>query len=460
MSVSILEDHTFNGRWSRVGGAIRDVPGRLTFTPADGAHLSLDGVFDDRAGFDRVGSADQTIHGVTNSGQCITIFNCFLRRRSGSLEHPLSEYRGHLIAIGDHFESYQDLRFKRVFAAYHNLEEVLGLTGLCQTIEHTKTEMDVTIQFKRPPSLRVEIPPFSIETGFSWRVAGDRFHRLSFSQQGQFLVSTAEATHLDEFRGGPLRSLHNLVELAAGAVLPPTLLEASREIDEDVPRIEFLMQPIGYKPMPLRRRMGECLFTLAGLGTRFPEYVQRWHAGRERFGPTFDLFFSLDRLEMFQEHKFLSLIQAVEAYHRRAFANVALPEQEHRKRVDRVLEAVTGTLSAEEMEWVRGKLEFNEPSLRARLRELYDKLPPSAKKALPPRSKFIDETAETRHHMTHWKEREEGGRVLHGGHELLRAIQQLRLVLKCIFLAELGLTDAKTVEHLPELRLLSAIKGE
>src|SRR6267142_2590211 len=167
-----------------------------------------------------------------------------------------------------------------------------------------------------------------------------------------------------------MRSLHNLIELAADVVLPLTSLESTSGSLGNSHRIDILLQPPRYREGTSRKHPAELLFTLSGLGDRFEECVQRWHAGRERYGPTFDLFFSLGRSEMFMEHQFLSLIQAVESYHRRAYPNIAIPAAEHERRVRHVLGAVDGivlAMSDDELKWLRSKLHYNEPSLAARL---------------------------------------------------------------------------------------------
>ena len=464
MTVSISQEHTFTGRWSRVGGATRDIPGSLTFTPEEGAHLKLDGVFDAQPAFSSVGSgARHTIHGVTNAGKQITIFNCLLRRQTWSSGYPVSEYGGPLIAIGGHFESYDALRFKTVLAAFHNLEEILGLSGINEGIESTVDGPPrITLAFTQPSPLRADLPPFSIATAFSCAVEGDMFERRGFFQQGHLVVSTREEKHLEDFLNGPVRSLHNLIELAADTVLPLTALEATEEPLDNPSRatIDLLLQPPRYRVRARRKHPAEVLFTLAGLKGRFEECVQRWHAGRERYGPTFDLFFSLGRSEMFMEHQFLSLIQAVEAYHRRAHPNVAIPQDEHDARVHRVLAAVEASehgISDSEKRWLRSKLQYNEPTLTSRLEAMYDGLPAAAKAALPSRSQFVHETAQTRHHMTHWSSDQRPG-TLRGGAQLLRGVQQLRLILKCVFLAEMGLTDRATVEQIPEIQLLRILR--
>jgi hypothetical protein len=219
--------------------------------------------------------------------------------------------------------------------------------------------------------------------------------------------------------------------------------------EEDV---EVFIQPPRHVLPPKRRHPRELLFTFYGLGDRFADCVQRWHAGRERYGPTFDLFFALGSMSLFLEHQFLSLIQAIEAYHRRAFHNHALDPEEHSRRVKLVTDSLArdDRVSDIEKAWVESKIRYNEPSLVERLTQLYDKLPSKAQGVLGGRERFARTVADTRHYMTHWDERQRA-RALTGA-ELLLGIQQLRLVIKLVFLGELGLATDEMIGRLREPR--------
>jgi hypothetical protein len=74
--------------------------------------------------------------------------------------------------------------------------------------------------------------------------------------------------------------------------------------------------------------------------------------------------------------KFLNMVQALEAYHRRKedMTQLDLPEKEHSMRV----ESIIGTVSPQYKEWLNDKLNYsNEISLRRRLKDIlhiYEKI--------------------------------------------------------------------------------------
>ena len=69
---------------------------------------------------------------------------------------------------------------------------------------------------------------------------------------------------------------------------------------------------------------------------------------------------------MYMEHRFLSIVQALEGYHRRRFPGQDLTTEQHRARLD----AIIGAAPAEHRKWLSEKLAYsNEVSQRKRLRE-------------------------------------------------------------------------------------------
>jgi hypothetical protein len=273
------------------------------------------------------------------------------------------------------------------------------------------------------------------------------------------LTATSEVgRHLDDFLGGPLRSLHTLVELAADSVLPIEGIAGIGEVQGAEHDVEVFIRPVTYARPAKRRHPVELLFTLYGLGDRFAECIQRWHAGSERYGPTFDMFFTLGPSTLFLEHQFLSLIQALEAYHRRAYPNYALSPDEHMARRARVAEALArdGTLSVEDRRWVESKIRYNEPSLVERLAQIYDDMPATVRGVLRSREAFSHSLADTRHYMTHWDNEKRAGALT--GVDLLLGAQQLRLVIKAIFLKELGLATEEVIARLQEPRIIARLR--
>jgi hypothetical protein len=82
----------------------------------------------------------------------------------------------------------------------------------------------------------------------------------------------------------------------------------------------------------------------------------------------YDLYFGIiHSSNMYVDHKFLSLMQALETYHRRILGGNELSENHHNKRILEILTAVPDQYR----QWLEEKLKYsNELSLRKRMKEL------------------------------------------------------------------------------------------
>lgn len=86
-----------------------------------------------------------------------------------------------------------------------------------------------------------------------------------------------------------------------------------------------------------------------------------------------------------------------------------LPEEKHEKRKQEILEAVPD----EHKDWLEGKLKYsNEPNLRRRLREIFDKYPESVDFVVGDSKKdskgFINGVVNTRNYRTYLRRKPRG----------------------------------------------------
>ena len=107
------------------------------------------------------------------------------------------------------------------------------------------------------------------------------------------------------------------------------------------------------------------------------------------------------------------------------------------------------------MEWLKQRIRPNEPTLSARLQDVYSRLPTAAQEILGQRSKFARTITQTRNYTTHWSDEAKPEAVL--GSDLVRPVYQLRLVTKLILLRELGLATDQVTRGLPEFRTLQIL---
>lgn len=140
--------------------------------------------------------------------------------------------------------------------------------------------------------------------------------------------------------------------------------------------------------------------------------------------------------------KFLSMVQALESYHRRAVSNKELPEDDHKERVARIMNAAP----SEHKKWLKEKLNYsNEPRLRERLKDLSDTFHVTIKNLIPDRKYFINKVIDTRNYMTHYDEdlKEKSAKEI----ELFIITEQLRSIVEMCLMKEIGF-NSKEIDNL------------
>jgi len=179
------------------------------------------------------------------------------------------------------------------------------------------------------------------------------------------------------------------------------------------------------------------LFTFKDISESFEVFLKNWFDKAEMLKPVYDLYFgTLYNPRMYLQHAFLSLVQAVETYHRRTMRNYELPEDEYQSRIAEILNAVPSGYE----KWLKWKLKYsNEPTLKQRLEDILEAFSEFLNGFIENKSSFVDKTVYTRHYLTHFdpdlKERSAEGE------ELYRLTQKLKVLLQICLLKELGFSS-------------------
>jgi hypothetical protein len=147
------------------------------------------------------------------------------------------------------------------------------------------------------------------------------------------------------------------------------------------------------------------------------------------------------------EGRFLALVQAVEAFHRRFADGVyVLPEVFDQQVAPALIAAIPGGLDASLVESLKSRIRFgNEYSLRKRLRLLFREHEQALEKVVPDAERFIDPIVEQRNAFTPFPE--DQAQLRPNTEDWLRYNFVLRALLDFCFLKAMGLSD-ETVRDL------------
>ena len=352
------------GFWWLPEEPARTVGGQLSFAPTDGLRLDLVGVL----GGDDPYEEHEIVLGTTVDGEPITLESAQQggRRTVSSRWLPAAvtshTLRPRIGYLGGHLPS----PGQRTFAA-----AVLEIDDLAGWVESWPFKdgfgpepLGFSVSYEHPAVIRANTNFGEIQVSHSSATFGDGLNERGIRSIVHFVIRLDEPRTADAWLRGIVRDLQNLLTLVADR---PSSVTRLAFLGDDAREIDVLYSPpgSGYLGRPLYQH--EFLFHASDVADRMPTILTRWFELTTELAPMVDFFLATRYLPSYVEERFLNVISALEAYHRRRYSNVVVPRAEHRDRLKRIL----GSVAAEDRDWLRPQLDFsNEPSLRMRLVDL------------------------------------------------------------------------------------------
>lgn len=143
----------------------------------------------------------------------------------------------------------------------------------------------------------------------------------------------------------------------------------------------------------------EMLFNLEDALSSNPLILQEWYRLWPRLKSIVQLYLgAMQNSEIYEEHRFLSLVQALEGFHRLYGTRNLLSPRDHKARVEEIL----ANAPAGQREFLRASLQHsNEPSLRMRLDEQLQQVARTLPDLATDSKSFISRVVNTRHFLSH-----------------------------------------------------------
>jgi len=439
------EKFEYQGYWWLPSADEEKVPGILKFDPEDGASLDLLGSLKGLKGvIDPL--EPEIILGLSADGKLITLQDC--GKTSGNLVFgsgfSTSTFVVNTIFVGEHFDQAEDLGFERLVVEYLHLEAWAHESGFDisfnEEIEEPKRRWR-EIRHDLPESFTAAVGgtyEVTLDFGSNFRASQRPFTEVNITQPAELAIRFPEKQPFDRLSDIVYR-LQHLLSLGTRRSSYPVAVRGYTGIPGEAMPVEVHYRPLGSTGVPQKRpELHEMLFSLRNLPGGFGPAVARWLDRAEVLDPVYRLYFgTVYNPQMFLEQRFLNLVQALEAYHRRTMGTADLPEEVHEKRKEEILEAVPN----KHKDWLEGKLEYsNEPSLGRRLKEIIRRYPeatyPVAGDNSKDRERFVYKVTATRNYRTHFDETLEGQAAQ--GEELYRISQKLKQLLEVCLMAEIG----------------------
>lgn len=436
------------GRWSLSTKPDQEVAGILRLTPPLAMRLDLIGAFPEAPRIHHQWTKPIVAHGVTVDGDEVTIELTHDAGTGHSGFGMRKSYGVRRVIKGDQLPSLDPAVMSVQFTLSHLHDWAQPTAFHCDsTFEEFPFGAKHVLEYREPPPITlIDQPAFALHLLFSGALpfANPRARSESLRSYCWFRIDSVASVPLTTLLPlvGRLRAL---LSFATGAPNTVDFLEAFPNRSDDASlrkrvdsekRLAFFPVDTVEKQIDLGRVLHpvEMLFTLSADQEQSLAATRSWLDRWATLGPFLHLYLGATQSrDAYQEHAFLSLVQALEGLHRATASNYLVPRAQHRERIKRILT----TLAAEDREFVKSGLQYsNEPSLRHRLDELL-------KRALSILPGFVDEpksllrkAVATRHYFSHFAPGLRGKAA--DSWELLSMVRTLSTVFEVLALAELG----------------------
>lgn len=437
----MIEEFEYKGIWWLPDKPKKRISGTLRFAPNEGAILDLTGSFKDIRDINKI-LKSEIILGISSNGKEITLYNCFETKSSFSFPgFPTSSFYADMVFIGAHFQKLENIKFKSISVHYLHLDEWANISGF--DIQPPLPDREVVIKYKAPEPIKASINDdytihIIIKAKNPTRSVVQK--EVSITQKTYIQIKALEEKSFEEYMK-VMNHIQNFLSLGVMEPVYPLIIEGTAEVCKTMikdkpyyPPIKIFYRLTDISTVSKTLLPFNMLFTFRDISDRFEGFLKNWFGKAELLEPVYDLYFgTLFNPRMYLQNQFLSLVQAIESYHRRIMKNYESPEEEHDKRIEEIL----NTIPEKNKEWLKSRLEYsNEPTLRSRLREIFDEYPEIVNNLIEDKGAFIHKVVVTRNYLTHYDSslRDQAAER----EELYHITQKLKILLEVCLLAQLG----------------------
>lgn len=362
----VVKDIDLKGKWWTQemdgGDSVPDeaVAGTLSFSPTNGGELDLIGCFTPLS--ERIDSnSPDIIYGVSTEGEYMTLFGCTISRSSGNAPFTTENYRFTQIVKGGLVQ--QESEFWRCSFSFYNLDEWTQIARVTTPGDPIRSVGPAVSKSSIVDETDIILDIYEDISA----TTGNNIEKVFFS------IYPNEPLTIDEYLSQYIRPLQNLVVLGLGEAVSPKFIDLYPErFGYPQPTYSFSYQSSNYHE-PRNFNWGKMKFSLQDIN--FEKSIRRWfenYGEMERLHHHF--FGTMYSNNMFVRLRFMSMIFALEEYHRRAFPDeqkIMNNELFHRMK-GISLSRMPSVIAHERISNVFGSL-GNEPSAKDRLKDITDK---------------------------------------------------------------------------------------
>ncbi len=450
--LSIHEEHEYSAEWT-IPGSTRTVSGQLRCTH-ERAELNLNDALTPLRGAISVSDPIRTypvLHGVSSKGEALSLLKgqslgVSLNFSSGGMRQP-ERLISSWVIVGAHVapdELYSSVRF-----FIPALEAWLSRPAIAHTIETESSGrmFSNTFVVRAPETETTPVPHIdaTLEWGSGVTVSANPFTSIDVTVRGWVVIRPQSPRTLEWFldQQGKLAAL---LAFMAGVPMPIDAIQAS--VEKSTPAFSVLVSMRQAEPCKFKNPHD--FFVPRGvLGSAFPIIVEQWFREVDSVLVPSQLALGvLSTKNLWLHVEFLSLIQALEGFHRGRYSGNYMDEPEYDSVKSVIAAAIPPSVASDHRDALRSRIRYgNQISLSKRLNELRDCLgAPLAALIIASDGKVPRNWIDTRNYLSHWDEELRPNAI--DGQEMYNANVRMEHLLRALYLLMAGIPSETLLQCL------------
>ena len=452
--------------WGHFGGGMTDsqeVPGRLSYDPANGISLEL---VRSPTGTDLRAAMDlhcpPTLYGRLVNGTRVTLVDyrtTHAQFGAGGAGLPTIVIADRML-VGDHVENLDHLPVKSYTVEFSSLFNwtCAAPAKLDMPVREGKC-LGVDVSFRRPSPIEIALhdQEFDLKVSHGWTTSDPSDSFALRWHTGVTIVAHFSLALFDAFQVA--LQCRNLMSLLIGdrisvksiAVKPVDQTSASK-----VPSpLHLVYNQHGRHDYP-DLHASQMLLPYSQIATDFPRLVSEWFSRSEQAVLATNVFFGSQLFETTAvDLRLLTITQVAESYHRSLGTGVYMKQDEYDTELAKLLAHMPAAIQGDHRRSLENRLRYgNEHSLRRRLTEMLRRLPANAQTRIAGDvGKFVNKIVDTRNYFTHYDHDARGSAFK--GRDVFIACERLRILVLANLLRDLGVSGdslLRTLERNPDFQ--------
>jgi hypothetical protein len=368
----------------------------------------------------------------------ITLVNCRSIGLFGIFKNEIL-FKPAIVFIGKSFNKDSDILFKNISIDISYLD---NWTNIIKTDVQESTDNSVKLEFKKPDSILVFFDKyFKLSICFDFNKNITETGDINLSSRPYLKIETEKEMHYDEF----LQMLYLFQRFLVLAILEPIYPLSLKGTTKENEIVEIFYAV--FHDTPEITPKPDILFSLNEISEQLISCFNKFVDKKDILEVVFDIYLgTIYTKKIYVENLFLSLVFAIEAFHRRIIGGVYQDRETYLKGIyNQLVEAIPNDIDSDFKNSLLSKLKYGyQYSMRKRLIGLIRTLPIKIKDHLIQNynnNQFVDAVLETRNYLVHYEKATNNNEL--DIRKTLNLIKRLRMLLHLLLLNEIGIDIEK-----------------